>query len=63
VIEAPNSQAMDRFRTSAKLIETIQALGVVCTLVDGVPAEGLRRLQASVAPAAYVEPVYLRGFL
>jgi hypothetical protein len=39
------------------------AAGAQVVLAGGVPAEGLRRLYSTQAPQAYLEPVYLRGFL
>ena len=37
--------------------------GVQVVPCPGVPAEGLRRLEATAAELAYVEPIYLRDFL
>lgn len=44
------------------LQDAVNAAGVRSILCPGVPAEGLRRMQAGVHPVEYVEPVYLRGW-
>jgi tRNA threonylcarbamoyl adenosine modification protein YeaZ len=44
------------------LQESVSVAGVQCILCQGVPAEGLRRMQAGAQVVEYIEPVYLRGW-
>jgi len=63
VLELPEGLALGRFQPDPRLKPAVAAAGLPCAACPGVPAEGLRRIEASAWQAIYVEPVYLRGFL
>lgn len=62
VIEQP-AQTIDGATPTCKVREAAIDAGVEVIACNCVPAEGLRRLGSLGTAAAYVEPVYLRGFL
>jgi tRNA threonylcarbamoyl adenosine modification protein YeaZ len=47
----------------AVIRDACSAVGAQLLQVPGVPAEGLRRLEAGASAAKYVEPIYLRGWI
>jgi tRNA threonylcarbamoyl adenosine modification protein YeaZ len=57
------AESSDADARMAELERICASAGASLSLCDGVPAEGLRRAQASVPAESFVEPVYLRGFL
>jgi tRNA threonylcarbamoyl adenosine modification protein YeaZ len=63
VFEEPHSGQARAAETRASVLAALSAAGVETVVCGGVPAEGLRRMQASTPQVEYVEPVYLRGFL
>jgi tRNA threonylcarbamoyl adenosine modification protein YeaZ len=63
VFEEPQPGQARSAETRAGVLAALSAAGVEAVVCNGVPAEGLRRMQASAARVEYIEPVYLRGFL
>lgn len=62
IVEQPGNSASQR-ETYTRISEALSRAGISSIPVNGVPAEGLRRLGSVAAPKDYLEPVYLRGFL
>jgi len=63
VLEEPQPGLPRAAETLARMQAAAGQAGARVVRCDGVPAEGLRRMQALAKRVEYAEPVYLRGFL
>jgi len=63
VLEEPGECREQQSQRHKEILAIASRAGAQVTRCPGVPTEGLRRLASSAEPVAYVEPVYLRGYL
>lgn len=62
IVEEVPPEAKGYLKPSTWLRAAVAQAGARLITCPGVPAEGLRRMQASARPQEYAEPVYLRGW-